>query len=769
MMMQRCLALALLIFALAADASAQRLVSPAIGGERVPDNVLLSIVKAEDARDAALVVPMLKDANAAVRFRAALAAGRIGDDSAVGPLEALLRDASTDVRAMAAFALGEIESAAAADAVLAAMRYERDPAVKARLVEAAGKIAAANSKAPAAKPLGEAVLDALESEAEKGRRQHRETILLALTAALRARPEEAGIVAARFLTNLDPRVRADAANTLTRLRAKNANAALRTMLLTDTDPIARANAARALGAAEDRDAVGLLTDVAIEDQDLRVRVSAIRSMISLLDAGAAGKLIDRGRELMKAYASRRREVDGPEQVLPAEKNELLEIAAALGRLLANTKHQAAWKFLEEFRYADKHYSPEIEVAMARIDPEKFLTVSNIGGAHLSRRTGRLTYDWRVANSLFGALSEYAAISAESPLKEARSLARKKIEDFIDDPLREFPKADPVTTYPAIASALDALARFKPDDLGAVLLENLNHEDVFVRASAARLLADHAPTSASRIRLEQAFKKALITDKNDNDAQLAMLDAMAKIDKAGAVDTLFMALDAPDYLVRKRAFELLEDPELIKKYPGAFAVVRNARMQNKHHVVPYDPKTGTRLGQVLNTEADYRRALSRRNGAAAAVITTQKGSFTIDLLPEEAPLTVDNFIKLARAGFFNGLAVHRVVPNFVIQDGDPRGDGNGGPGWSIRCEINMVPYERGVVGMALSGKDTGGSQWFVTHSPQPHLDGGYTVFGRVGEKGMPVVDRIARGDRIISVRILERNTVVRRTGRPVRRR
>jgi cyclophilin family peptidyl-prolyl cis-trans isomerase len=158
---------------------------------------------------------------------------------------------------------------------------------------------------------------------------------------------------------------------------------------------------------------------------------------------------------------------------------------------------------------------------------------------------------------------------------------------------------------------------------------------------------------------------------------------------------------------------------------------------------------------LNSDADYRRALSRKNGSVRAVLTTEKGKFTIVFAPEDAPLTVDNFIKLARANYFNGVEVHRVVPNFVMQDGDPRGDGNGGPGWSIRCEVNMLPYDRGAVGMALSGKDTGGSQWFVTHSPQPHLDGGYTVFGRVSEADMKVVDSIVRGDRILSVKIIER--------------
>ena len=135
------------------------------------------------------------------------------------------------------------------------------------------------------------------------------------------------------------------------------------------------------------------------------------------------------------------------------------------------------------------------------------------------------------------------------------------------------------------------------------------------------------------------------------------------------------------------------------------------------------------------------------------MSTSKGTFTIELLPEDAPLTVDNFVQLARRGYFNNITFHRVVPNFVVQGGDPRGDGNGGPGHSIRCEINQVPYERGAVGMALSGKDTGGSQWFVTHAPQPHLDGGYTVFGKV-IAGMDVVDNIVRGDAIRSISVKE---------------
>jgi cyclophilin family peptidyl-prolyl cis-trans isomerase len=138
-------------------------------------------------------------------------------------------------------------------------------------------------------------------------------------------------------------------------------------------------------------------------------------------------------------------------------------------------------------------------------------------------------------------------------------------------------------------------------------------------------------------------------------------------------------------------------------------------------------------------------------ATAAVVRTQRGVIRIALDAASAPRTVENFARLARERFFDGLVYHRVVPNFVVQDGCPRGDGWGSPGYSIPCEYNDKPYAAGTVGMALSGKDTGGSQWFITLSPQPRLEGRYTVFGEV-VSGMDVVERIQPGDRILSIEI-----------------
>jgi cyclophilin family peptidyl-prolyl cis-trans isomerase len=135
----------------------------------------------------------------------------------------------------------------------------------------------------------------------------------------------------------------------------------------------------------------------------------------------------------------------------------------------------------------------------------------------------------------------------------------------------------------------------------------------------------------------------------------------------------------------------------------------------------------------------------------AYIETDRGNIQIELAVMDAPLTVENFVTLARRGFFDGLTVHRVVPNFVIQTGDPRSDSEGGPGFTIRDELNQRPYLRGTVGMALDWADTGGSQFFITHSPQPHLDAKYTAFGRV-ISGIEVVDQLQQGDVIRRIRI-----------------
>lgn len=131
--------------------------------------------------------------------------------------------------------------------------------------------------------------------------------------------------------------------------------------------------------------------------------------------------------------------------------------------------------------------------------------------------------------------------------------------------------------------------------------------------------------------------------------------------------------------------------------------------------------------------------------------TSKGDITLELYPEHAPTTVNNFVFLAEEGYFDGVSFHRVIPNFMIQGGDPTGTGRGGPGYQFEDEIegNPLKHEAKVISMANAGPNTNGSQFFITHAPQPHLDGKHTVFGKV-VSGTDVVDAIEQGDTMDSV-------------------
>jgi peptidyl-prolyl cis-trans isomerase B (cyclophilin B) len=139
----------------------------------------------------------------------------------------------------------------------------------------------------------------------------------------------------------------------------------------------------------------------------------------------------------------------------------------------------------------------------------------------------------------------------------------------------------------------------------------------------------------------------------------------------------------------------------------------------------------------------------------AVITMEKGGeIQIELYPEDAPKTVESFVTLSKKGFYDGLAFHRVVPGFVAQGGDPKGDGTGGPGYTLKAEFNKRKHVRGTVAMARSqSPDSAGSQFYICFAPAPHLDNNYTIFGQV-TSGMDVVDRIKAGDKMKSVRIEE---------------
>ena len=281
----------------------------------------------------------------------------------------------------------------------------------------------------------------------------------------------------------------------------------------------------------------------------------------------------------------------------------------------------------------------------------------------------------------------------------------------------------------IPFAIASLVKLKVPTAAALLIERLKADDPVVRAAAADGLGELKPADGAA-----ALAEAYAFGQRDAmyGARTAALAAIAKYGAAAATPVLRRAFADKDWAVRVRAAMLL------KQLDPAAGADADAQIRPAPTTIAPDAYATVRIGDPPVSTQVY--------------LDTDRGTIQIELAVLDAPLTVENFITLARKGYFNGLSVHRVVPGFVVQDGDPRGDGEGGPGYSIRDELNERPYLRGTVGMALDPwPDTGGSQYFITHSPQPHLDAKYTVFGRV-IAGMDVVDRIQQWDVIRQVRV-----------------
>jgi cyclophilin family peptidyl-prolyl cis-trans isomerase/HEAT repeat protein len=720
MHIRNAIAVSLVLFATFAVGNAQT--ASANSSAAISQRTLIQIIRAEDERrwDDNLK-SLLSGQDARIRKRAALAAGRIGDENAVPVLaEMVLMDRDADVRQMAAFALGEIEAAGGAYALVTVLKDPNRPG-RARAIEALGKIIAAMANSAPARPnqssagqpederlniLKAELLSALRFEDSRRSQADRQTVLLGLTAVLRARPEGVGQLIVKFLDYPDPSIVATALNTMARLRLKDGNERVR-KLLNDGDPIVRANAARLTGAAEHKEAFDDLLLKALNDNDLRVRASAIRSLAALKDAPAVEPLLKRGNSLLDDAGTSE-----------STRNELLEITTTMGRLLPNTPNEGAVAFLKKMHSATKGEAVEVEVAFARVVPGVFQNDP------YKAEAARPDATWRQVSRRAQGLAAIRDVITGAATGSAGNQVLKMAQEELAAMLRS-------SRIPALAvpDILQAYASYKPPDANEIARQRLQAMDVIIRSTAAEVLGSQPPSEANTRLLVEALPRAL-KDRDLNDAALAILDALGKQKSPTANDAIKTALDSSDHLIRRRAVALLK--------ANGFG--------------DFSDRIG--LVKTRNTEADYRRALNRIPKKVTATVVTTKGSFTIEFLPEDAPLTVDNFVQLARKGFFNGQTIPRVVPNFVVQAGDPRGDQNGGPGYQFRCEINEVPYERASLGMALSGKDTGGSQWFVTHSPQPHLDGGYTVFGRV-TRGMDVVDNIARGDKIRRVIVNER--------------
>jgi cyclophilin family peptidyl-prolyl cis-trans isomerase/HEAT repeat protein len=288
----------------------------------------------------------------------------------------------------------------------------------------------------------------------------------------------------------------------------------------------------------------------------------------------------------------------------------------------------------------------------------------------------------------------------------------------------------IDAEPAVRSAAFAeLLRLTGDIDTSLVRRALADVDPVVRAVAFDWASEHPLVTVPELL-------AALGGMGETDVVEAQFSALAALaaravavedDREAVVAALGLLAREADFVLRDRAGDALAELGEAKPAVGPLASERGVRV--------------------------YRDVVLRAWPPRTVRLVTAKGAIDLRLECHQAPLTCVNFLQLVGHGFYDGLTFHRVVPDFVVQGGDPRGDGYGGPGYMIRDEINRLRYGRGMVGMALAGPHTGGSQFFITLSPQPHLDGRYTIFGRV-VAGLEVLDEITQGEVILSAIELE---------------
>ncbi|AGC46413.1 peptidyl-prolyl cis-trans isomerase [Myxococcus stipitatus DSM 14675] len=641
-----------------------------------------------------------------VRARALRALARIQDVATLDAVVAGLRHEEPRVRGEAAFAVGELalswepltdaERGRLTGPLLEAEAVERDAQVHVTQLDALGRLATPDAFARLVERMqgsevevaGRAALS-LGVAARRGGAAVVKDVPLAPALALMAsdRPVAARYGGAYLVATAK---RAEALPSLRRC-------------LTDEDADLRALCAKALGdvgGPEDAVVLGALLNDAVP----RVAAEAARALAKLA-ATCSGPCVP--LEVLKTLSTRvARVAEGKETPLPvgSAPREATRARSAEGHPLLALAQQGLPDFgapvLESLRsaIADPRLRGQAsEVALADLG-----WLDCRLAAALDRQRGELA---EVLRCGWARVSEERSLSLG--LREVALSRNKAPAEFAEKYLSH-------SSARVRLTAMEVLAERPTPRTAAMVAELLRSEDAVVAGSAASTLGQlKDPSTLPGVR--------------------ALADRVpAEPDLAAPVAGALVALEGAAAEPRMRQWLLHPHANVRRVAATALTEVTGKPVRSERVALPRD---------TFRPEAAPH--------GAGLVLRTDKGDITVRLDAEDAPLTSGNLYGLARKGYFNGITFHRVVPDFVAQGGDPRGDGEGGPGYSIRCEMTRRPYLRGVLGMALSGKDTGGSQFFFTHAPQPHLDGRYTVFGEV-VSGMDTVDALLEGDVIREV-------------------
>lgn len=696
---------------------------------------LIAVMEMSRPTDPTHLAAWLKDANPSVRAAGATALGRAGEAlvAAGGDpapfLDALLEttDPSPDVRAAVASAVGLIGDKATGR-ITTPFEAEKNPDVRAKWIRAAGRIAPLPKPTPAPEPDATPEPTPPPAPSVTGTPPPTPTDSIPTPAAspelslltqaladdtlaphaalalgvfgLRCERGGAGIpsLSPALLDALRARFNGTAGAqrlpyvyAIWRLRQATTTAEARAGL-SDPDSRVRGVSARALGGipgAHGRREVSRL----VRDRDPATRAEAARALAKLADAGS-NAAIDLVELLERSDPPKIPDREPP----TASSHAAVAAAEALGDL----KFRATAEPLRARLGAEDPYlfaavaSAYVKVAGLAAIPDLAESLSEHGGAG----------DWRhrkiIAEALAGLPKEKAA--PDGIPFEAAPLFEKLLAE---QDLR------------VRAAALDSYAEFAGPAARTRLVEALASNDVAMLGVAADRLA-------------------ALEGGAGPDAGPALVSCLARLVSADP-DTAAGLVGPAAALGGDAVIPVLESAAVSPSNALMLAAAKALRAKGR------TPPVRTAPPSALPAEADWLAAAD----LTRMTIRTNRGEVRVMLRPEVAPAIVLHFATLSRKGYFRGIAFHRVVPAFVVQGGDPRGDGNGGPGSTIPCELSDLPYERGTVGMALSGRDTGGSQFFISTTPQPHLEQAYTVFGKV-VRGMDVVDRIEVGDTIVDL-------------------
>ena len=644
-----------------------------------------AILTAQDLRDATVLLKHLADSSPAIKEKGALAAGSVQDTMHIASLIVLLSDSVMDVRRAAAFALGQMNPVIGSVQRSTITRELLKQLLKEENEKVRIRLLEGLGKTGSQESLDEV---AAVTRRTNGAEVRGEIALAIGRYAYRNFKSVAATTAVAELLDV-PGEEWKAAYALMRIgdgALMRERVAKIVSLAHHVDAQVRMYVATVLGKLPDvPPSLDVLTSLAETDPDWRVRVNAVKAL-----AGVDLNLDPRvGTALVKAIS---------------DPNEHVSLAVLTS--LAGPKVTGSG-IAEQLR---------------------LILTSLLDGPYTVRQKKEAAI---ALAKIFGndATSEIAAAASKGNLLRTsyiEALGYILGSDAHAELLSYSRQVDPKVQRVALDAILTSCALAPPSREMVIAARSsfvraLGSEDMAVITTAAGALADSLLADSTVISpLLESLNR--MKSPGDVEAMTAVIQALGSLKAEAATSTLISTMNDSDRAVALEA---------------ALALEKITGNEYRQFVAPHSVQSHTNFDWAL---------LEWLREHPHIMVHTSRGAFTIRMFPDEAPFTCVNIATLIKKGFYGGLLFHRVVPNFVIQGGDPRGDGWGGPGYAMRSEFGYSHYERGMVGVASSGKDTEGSQFFVTHSRQPHLDGRYTIFGRV-TAGMDVVDMIQMGDTI----------------------